>query len=43
MSTQDGAAMVQEPLWVPVTNLLVWGAIFAVVATMLVRRSRGRQ
>ncbi|WP_328796763.1 ABC transporter permease [Janibacter melonis] len=43
VSTQDGAAMVQEPLWVPVTNLLVWGAIFAVVATLLVRRSRGRQ
>lgn len=41
--TQDGSAPTLEPLWISVTNLAVWGVIFAVVAVLLVRHSRGRQ
>lgn len=41
--TQDGSAPELEPLWISVTNLGVWGVIFAVAAVLLVRRSRGRQ
>ena len=41
--TQQGAAPELEPLWVSVTNLAVWGVVFAVVAVLLVRRGRGRQ
>lgn len=32
-----------EPLWVPVLNVGVWLVILAVLATVLVRRGRGRQ
>ena len=32
-----------EPLWVPVLNVTVWTAIFAVLAIYLVRRGRSRQ
>lgn len=32
-----------DPLWVPIANVSVWAAIFAVAATMLVRRGRERQ
>lgn len=32
-----------EPLWMSVANVGVWTVIFAVLATWLVRRSRGRQ
>lgn len=38
-----GGAPTQDPLWIPVTNVAVWLTIFGVVATLLVRRSRGRQ
>lgn len=38
----DGG-LVHQALWMPVTNVVVWTAIFAVLATWLVRRSRGRQ
>ena len=41
--TQQGTMPEVEPLWISVTNLVVWGVIFAVVAVLLVRRSRGRQ
>lgn len=32
-----------EALWMPLANVAVWTVILAVVATLLVRRSRGRQ
>lgn len=32
-----------EPLWVPVLNVSVWLVILAVLATVMVRRGRGRQ
>lgn len=32
-----------EPLWIPVLNVSVWAAVFAVAAVWLVRRGRGRQ
>ncbi|KGN42475.1 ABC transporter permease [Knoellia aerolata] len=35
--------LVHEALWMSVTNVAVWTGIFAVLATWLVRRSRGRQ
>jgi ABC-2 type transport system permease protein len=33
----------RDPLWLPVTNVAVWAVIFAVTATVLVRRGRERQ
>lgn len=39
----DGPPTTSEALWVPILNLLVWSAIFGVLATLLVRRGRGRQ
>lgn len=36
-------ALVHEALWMSVANVAVWTTIFAVLATWLVRRSRGRQ
>lgn len=39
----DGGPPVQEPLWVPVVNVAVWLLILATLATVLVRRGRGRQ
>lgn len=38
-----GDQAVHEPLWVPLTNVAAWLAILALVATLLVRRSRARQ
>lgn len=35
--------LVHEPLWVPVANVGAWLVVLAVLATLLVRRSRGRQ
>ncbi|KGN34585.1 ABC transporter [Knoellia sinensis KCTC 19936] len=35
--------LTHQPLWMPVTNVVVWTVIFAVLATWLVQRSRGRQ
>ncbi len=32
-----------EPLWQPLANLVVWTAVFAVAAVVLVRRGRARQ
>lgn len=33
----------RDPLWLPVVNVTVWALIFAVTATVLVRRGRERQ
>ena len=35
--------LTHEALWMPLANVAVWTVIFAVLATWLVRRSRGRQ
>jgi len=35
--------VVHDPLWLPVTNVVVWTILLAVTATLLVRRGRGRQ
>ncbi|GAA4418679.1 hypothetical protein GCM10023169_08530 [Georgenia halophila] len=42
VSTTGEAAAVQ-PLWMPAVNLVVWGIVFALLCTWLVRRGRGRQ
>lgn len=39
----DGSPPVQEPLWIPIVNVAVWLLILATLATVLVRRGRGRQ
>ncbi len=39
----SGGELLHEPLWVPVANVGAWLVVFAVLATLLVRRSRGRQ
>lgn len=36
-------AIVHEPLWVPLANVGGWLLVLGVLATLLVRRSRGRQ
>jgi ABC-2 type transport system permease protein len=41
IDTEGG--LVHEALWMSVANVVVWTTIFAVLATWLVRRSRGRQ
>jgi ABC-2 type transport system permease protein len=33
----------RDPLWLPVTNVVVWAVVFGVLATVLVRRGRERQ
>lgn len=38
----DGTRMT-DPLWLPALNVGVWTAIFAIAATLLVRRARARQ
>lgn len=38
-----GGNLTHEALWMPLANVAVWTVIFAVLATALVRRSRGRQ
>ncbi len=40
--TADGT-LVQESLWVPLLNVVVWLGLLAVLATLLVRRGRGRE
>lgn len=35
--------LIEEALWVPVLNVVVWTLILALIATWLVRRGRGRQ
>lgn len=41
----DGTSgdLIHEPLWIPLANVGGWLLILAVIATLLVRRSRGRQ
>ena len=39
---RDGG-LIDVPLWQPVTNVVLWTGLFAVVATLLVRRGRSRQ
>lgn len=39
----DAVEPVQQALWIPVTNVVVWMVILGLVATLMVRRSRGRQ
>lgn len=35
--------LIPIPLWQPLTNVLVWTTVFAVIATLLVHRGRARQ
>jgi ABC-2 type transport system permease protein len=43
-STIDGeGGLIPVPLWQPLTNVIVWTVVFAVIATLLVRRGRARQ
>jgi ABC-2 type transport system permease protein len=37
----DGG-LIPVPLWQPVTNVILWTVVFAVIATLLVRRGRAR-
>jgi ABC-2 type transport system permease protein len=39
----DGETLVHEALWIPMANVVAWTAIFALLATWLVRRGRTRQ
>lgn len=39
----DGGDLIAVPLWQPLTNVVVWTAVFAVLAVLLVRRGRARQ
>lgn len=41
----DGASarLLHESIWIPLTNVVVWTLILAVVTTLLVRRGRNRQ
>lgn len=41
--TDADGALGSDPLWLPITNVVVWTLIFAVIAIVVVRRSRGRQ
>lgn len=43
LTDTDGNLVGADPLWVPITNVLVWTAIFATAAVLLVRRGRARQ
>jgi ABC-2 type transport system permease protein len=40
--TSEGE-LIPVPLWQPLTNVIVWTVVFAVIATLLVRRGRARQ
>jgi ABC-2 type transport system permease protein len=43
-NTVDAAGeLIPVPLWQPVTNVIVWTVVFAVIATLLVSRGRARQ
>ena len=35
--------LIPIPLWQPLTNVIVWTTVFAVITTLLVRRGRARQ
>lgn len=43
LASTTGGPMVQEALWIPALNVIVWTLILATVAVLLVRRSRDRQ
>ncbi|WP_018157351.1 ABC transporter permease [Demetria terragena] len=43
INNSSGSEFSIEPLWVPLLNLTIWSAIFALGAVALVRRGRGRQ
>lgn len=43
LASAEGAPVGPEPLWIPILNLAVWAAIFAIGAFLLVRRGRSRQ
>lgn len=40
---QRTGELIEEALWVPVLNVVVWTLVLALIATWLVRRGRGRQ
>ena len=40
---QINGEMVHEPLWIPLLNVASWTLALAIIAVLLVRRSRGRQ
>jgi ABC-2 type transport system permease protein len=43
-NTIDGdGELIPVPLWQPLTNVIVWTVVFAVIATLLVSRGRARQ
>jgi ABC-2 type transport system permease protein len=43
-NTVDGdGGLIPVPLWQPVTNVILWTVVFAVIATLLVSRGRARQ
>jgi ABC-2 type transport system permease protein len=35
--------LIEQPLWQPLANVVVWTIIFALISTLLTRRTRGRQ
>lgn len=41
--SDDGSLPSQEPLWVPMANVVAWLVILGTLAIFLVRRGRGRQ
>lgn len=43
ISANESIPAVREALWVPVVNVAVWLLILSTLATLLVRRGRGRQ
>lgn len=43
VSQDPTATAVQDPLWVPALNLVVWGLVFVLGTVMLARRGRARQ
>ncbi len=42
-SVADDGTLIPVPLWQPMTNVIVWTAVFGVIATLLVSRGRARQ
>jgi len=42
VSMTDGS-MSQEPLWVPIVNVVFWGAVLVIATILLARRGRARQ
>ncbi len=40
---QIDGEMVHEPIWIPLLNVASWTTVLAIIAVLLVRRSRGRQ